>query len=178
MASAKVFLIPFLATSLFLVGCHMKHTSAAEGAPAAWGKESEGLRCAVSTVTNRWHEGAPAIVSVVFENRSDKKIEFQTIPSFDLSDAFWCPVELSSEGRSLDANARSPLSLDKGATLELRFDLSQLGWDESVSSAWPEEKLYSAVPPGSYKLRLDVQLTGGERPKWLRSNEVAVSIVE
>lgn len=178
MARAHGLLVPFLALPFFLVGCHMKHTSAAEGAAPAWGKETEGLRCAIRPVSNRWQQGTPAIVSVLLENCSDKKVEFHTIPSFDLSDSYWCPVDLTTKGRSLDANARSTISLEKGATLELKFDLSQLGWDESVSSAWPEENLYSEVPAGAYKLRLDIQLTAGERPKWLRSNEVPVTITE
>jgi hypothetical protein len=178
MAPANTLLVPFLAAAFALAGCSMKRTAAAEGGTPAWGNESEGLRCCVRPDGNRWRRGSPAIVGVVIQNRSGKKVEFQTVPSFDLGDEYWCPVALTTEGRPLEANARSKLSLEKGASLELQFDLSQLGWDESASSAWPEENFYELVPPGAYKLRLDVQLSADEHPKRLRSNEVEVRILK
>jgi hypothetical protein len=156
----------------------MKQSSAAEGPPPAWGKETEGLRCSLRVVSNRWRHGAPAIVAVTIQNRSAKKVTFKTIPSFDLGDEYWCPVDLTTEGRALNANAHSILSLEKGASLDLQFDVSQLGWDESVSSAWPAENLYELVPPGAYALRLGVELTPGDKPKYLRSNEVSVTLTK
>jgi len=38
--------------------------------------------------------------------------------------------------------------------------------------------LYSLVPPGQYKLRLDIEVVDGGMPNWIRSNEVEVAIIE
>jgi hypothetical protein len=171
----KVYFLPCLWIScFFLGGCQVKPTAAAESADPVWGPETLGLRCAIQVASERWRPGEPALVSVVIENRSGKHIEFKTIPSFEMNE-YWCPVDLR-EGRGLKANARAPLVLEKGASLHLTYDLSQLGWGEVIGAAWPAQQLFSLVSPGNFRLRLNIQLTDGQEPLQLDSNEVAVAI--
>jgi hypothetical protein len=174
--SAQMFLLPVFCLLLGLIGgCQMKQTAASEKLKVVWGKQAEGLRCALAVPNLRWQKGAPAIVTVTLENRSDRKIEVKSIPAFELGD-YWCPVDLRKDGHPLRANERCALALAPGASLTARYDLSQLGWDNTVSSAWPADSLYTLVSEGKYRLNLDIELTGGKEPKHVESNVMDVRI--
>jgi hypothetical protein len=174
--SAQMFLFPALCLPLGLIGgCQMNQTSASEKTTVVWGKQAEGLRCSLTVPNLRWQKGAPAIVLVTLENRSDRKIEVTCIPAFDLGD-YWCPVDLRKNGLPLGANERCALALAPGASLRGRYDLSQLGWDAAVSAAWPADSLYTLISEGKHRLHLDIELTGGKEPKHVKSNVVDVRI--
>jgi hypothetical protein len=174
--SALKYLLSVFCLPLGLIGgCQMKQTSASENTKVVWGRQAEGLRCALAVANPRWQKGAPAVVTVTLENRSGRKIEVTSIPAFQL-DNYWCPVDLRKDGRPLGANERCALALASGASLTARYDLSELGWDNTVSSAWPADSLYTLVSEGKYRLHLDIELTGGKEPKHVESNAVEVHI--
>ena len=87
---------------------------------------------------------------------------------------YWCPVNVVGDDHSLPANARSEISLEKDAQINLMIDISTLGWDSGFSSVWPSKNLYSIVPSGGYSLRLDVEIVDDSEPQWIRSNEIGV----
>ena len=65
-------------------------------------------------------------------------------------------------------------------------DVTMLGWERSGNAGWPRRKLFEAVPPGRYKLRLEVESARGEYKvvgrtkvpirRKTRSNEVEVTV--
>ena len=166
-----------LLSSVFIMGCQTTDESNDQDSSRVWGKPSNGLRCSIIVKTTHWSNGDPAIVSVTVENISEGKIDLKTIPAFTLNDMqYWCPVNIAGDDHSLPANARSNISLEKGAQIDSRIDISMLGWDRGISSIWPWENLYSIVPTGKYMLRLDIEIVDGSEPSWVRSNEVSVEI--
>jgi hypothetical protein len=117
------------------------------------------------------------MVSITVENISEGKVDLKTIPAFTLNEMqYWCPVDIAGDNYSLPANARSTISLEKGSQINSRIDISKLEWDQGISSIWPSKNLYSIVPTGKYKLRLDVEIVDGSESQWIRSNEVNVEI--
>lgn len=137
------------------------------------------IKCSIAVEETRWSKGDPVLVSVVVENVSGSKINLKTIPMFTLNETqYGCPVDIVGEEHTLPPNARSNISLERGALINSRIDISKLGWGLCISSIWPAHNLYSLVPPGRYKLRLDIEVVGGGEPKWIRSNEVEVDIGE
>ena len=107
------------------------------------------------------------------------KVDLRTIPAFRLNQSqYWCPADIGGADHTLPANARSTISLEKGASMNTRIDVSKLGWDRGISSIWPAQNLFSLVPPGRYSLRLDFEVVEGGGPEWIRSNEVEVAIRE
>ncbi len=170
-----VFLLLLL--SCFILGCQTERESITQDSRRSWGEPSNGLRCSIDIAETRWSKGKPVLVSVMVENVSGSKVELRTIPAFTLNESqYWCPVDIGGEEHTLPANARSTISLEKGASTNTRIDISKLGWDRGVSSIWPAQNLYSLVPPGQYSLRLDIEVVNGGEPKWIHSNEVEVAI--
>src|SRR5262249_31800984 len=108
---AQWFLWPMLVLPLALLrGCQMKSTAATEKTPLVWGNEVHGLRCSLTLPSNHWQNGAPVVVPVTLENRSDRKVELASIPAFELG-GYWCPVNLLKDGHGLAANERCRLVL-------------------------------------------------------------------
>ena len=100
------------------------------------------------------------------ENTSEDRVDLKTIPSFTLNEMqYWCPVNVVGDDYNLTANARSDISLERGDQINLVIDVSKLGWDSGVSSVWPSKNLYSVVPAGKYRLRLDVEIVDGSEPQ-------------
>jgi hypothetical protein len=137
------------------------------------------IKCSIAVEETRWSKGDPVLVSVIVENVSGSKVNLKTISSFTLNEMqYVCPVDIERGGQALPPNARSTISLEKDALMNLRIDISKLKWGMSVSSIWPEHSFYSLVPPGQYKLRMDIEVVDSGVPKWIRSNEIAVDISE
>lgn len=90
---------------------------------------------------------------------------------------FFCPVDIARGEYELTSNARSIINLDRDALIDTRIDISKLKWGMGPSATWPDNSFY-LVPPGWYKLRLDIEVVGGGLPEWIRSNEVEVDIGE
>ena len=169
-----------LLSSVFIMGCQTTDESDDQDSSRIWGEPANGLRCSIIVETTHWSNGDPAIVSVTVENISEGKIDLRTVPAFTLNDMqYWCPVNIAGDDRDdhrLPANSRSNISLEKGAQIYSRIDISMLGWDQGISSIWPWENLYSIVPTGKYMLRLDIEIVDGSEPSWVRSNEVSLEI--
>jgi hypothetical protein len=153
----------------------MKSTSASDNAVLVWGKEVDGLRCSLTVPANRWQEGSPVVVTVTLQNRSDRKRELDSIPSFEL-DGYWCPVNLMKNGHSLGANERCRVVLPKSGSLTARYDLSQIGWDAAGSSSWPAGALFTLVPTGKYQLHMDIEVPDRNQAKHIRSNAVEIRV--
>jgi len=171
--------IVFLLSSLscFILGCQAERESITQGSTSSWGEPSNGLRCSIDTTETRWSKGNPVLVSVTVENASGSKVDLRTIPAFTLNESqYWCPVDIRGEEHTLPANARSIISLEKGASMNTRIDISKLGWDRGISSIWPAQNLFSLVPPGRYSLRLDIEVVNGGGSKWIHSNQVELTI--
>jgi hypothetical protein len=173
----RILLIPLLLSG-FLLGCQPDREAIFQG--RIWGETSNGLRCSIAIEEIKWPKGSPALVSVIIENVSESKVNLETIPAFKLNEnkiEYWCPVDIAGEGHALPPNARSIISLEKAAFMDLRIDLSKLKWGMSLSAIWPENSFYP-ISPGRYKLSMDIEIVGGGLPEWIRSNEVEVSIGE
>jgi hypothetical protein len=170
-------LVFLLLSSGLIMGCQAKHESNIQDSGKRWGEPSNGLRCSIIVETTHWYNGDPTIVSVTIENVSEGKVDLKTIPAFTLNEMqYWCPANISGEDHSLPANACSIISLEKGAQTDSRIDISMLGWDQGISSIWPARSLYSIVPAGKYRLRLDIEVVDGNETQWIRSNEISVEI--
>jgi len=162
-----------------IIGCQTKYESNTQDSSKRWGEPSNGIRCSIIVESKHWSNGGPAIVSVTVENISEGKVDLKTIPAFTLNEMqYWCPVNIAGDDYNLPANARSNISLEKGAQINSMIDISKLGWDLGISSIWPSKNLYSIVPAGKYKLRLDIEIVDGSEPQWIRSNEISVEISE
>lgn len=82
--------------------------------------------------------------------------------------SYWARVELSSVPR-----LSAPLDLYPRGKVVTAIKLAELQWAEDRSGTSPEHLLGRAVPPGSYRLQLQVQDPQGG---WWRSNELQASI--
>ena len=137
------------------------------------------IKCSIALEEKCWSKGDPALVSVVVENVSEGKVNLKTIPSFTLNEMqFYCPTDIVRGEYALPPNAHSIISLERGALINSRIDISKLKWGMGVSSIWPDHSFYSLVPPGRYKLRMDIEVVDGGLPEWIRSNEIEVDIGE
>jgi hypothetical protein len=168
-----------LLSLVFILGCQTKHESNTQDSSKRWGEPSNGIRCSIATERTIWSNGEPAMISITVENISESKVDLKTIPAFTLNDMqYWCPVDIAGDDHDLLANARSNISLEKGSQINSMIDISKLKWDLGISSIWPSKDLYSIVPTGKYKLRLDIEVVDGSESQWIRSNEVSVEISE
>jgi hypothetical protein len=164
---------------ILILGCQSKHESDTQELSINWGEPSNGIRCAIIVEKPFWANGEPVMVSVIIENISEGKVSLKTIPAFMLNEMqYWCPVDIVGEDHRLPANARSVISLEKGAQINSRIDISKLGWDRGISSIWPSQDLYSLVPTGKYKLCLNIEVVESVETQWIRSKEVEVEIGE
>ena len=162
-----------------ILGCQTERESITQSPGRTWGQPSNGLRCSIALEKTRWSKGDPIPVSVLVENVSESRVDLKTIPAFILNEMqYWCPVDIVGENHTLPANARSIISLQPGTTTNSIVDISKLGWDRGISSIWPAQDLYSLVPPGFYKLRLDIEIVDGDNPGWIHSNEIKITIAE
>ena len=141
--------------SVLIPGCQTTDESNDQDTGKMWGEISNGIRCSIVVESINWSNGDPAVVSVTVENASEGRADLKTIPAFTLNEMqYWCPVNVVGDDYNLPANARSEISLEKGAQINLVIDISKLGWDSGFSSVWPSKNLYSIVPVGKYSLRL------------------------
>jgi len=161
---------------VFILGCQTERESVTQS--RTWGETSNGLRCSIAVEETCWSQGGPAIVSVIIENVSEGKVDLKTIPLFTLNEMqFLCPVDIVRGEYELPSNARSIINLGRDALIDARIDVSKLKWGMGPSATWPDNSFY-LVPPGRYKLRMDIEVAGGGLPEWIRSNEIEVDISE
>lgn len=87
-------------------------------------------------------------------------------------DRYWAPVDLAT-GRPYGANQPRRIALHPHAPLVATLSPASLLWQRQISSVWPDRKLQEVVPPGRYRLYLEVQGRGDLRA---RSNKVEVVV--
>lgn len=187
------FVMAFLAFFHGTPGFYGKGEELIQGSIRSWGQPAFGLRSSISVGKTPVLRGSPFIVSVTVENVSGTRVDLEAISAFHLSNSsktspestltfgsYWCPVNLAdrkSSGKGgLILASPSRLVMGKGASTSATMDLARHGWDKSTSSWWPARDFDSAVAPGEYMLRLDIQVGRGTDPKWIYSNEVKVVI--
>ncbi|MBZ5500107.1 MAG: hypothetical protein LAP85_27240 [Acidobacteriia bacterium] len=175
------------------LGLHGGGEKLIQGSIRSWGRPAFGLRSSISVEKMPASRGSPFIVSVIVENISGTRVDLKTISAFDLRNSsktspestltfgsYWCPVNLTDKnpaGKSgLILASPSQLVMEKGTSIRATMDLTRHGWDKSVSSFWPARDFDSVVGPGTYIIRLDIQVGSGDDPKWIRSNEVTAVI--
>lgn len=176
----KKWIPTLIAMSLFLsIACERESIINPE---RIWGEVSNGLRCSIEVDKHTLTTSAETSlqVSIAIQNVSGSKIEFETIPSFSLdilnNGEFWGPVDILRE-RPLPMNGRCDISLETGQTLMRIVDITQIGWDLSSSSIWPQKYLYDHITPGNYDLGLEIHITDQNVPEWIRSNEIEIRVV-
>jgi hypothetical protein len=124
-------------------------------------------------------QGDRAIVSVRIENVSGAPVALTVLPAFTLSDSvprYLALSDITGKDPEFGHNSRLALSLEKGASLSSEIDISSLYWALMIQSSTPTKHLYEVVPPGSYTLRLDIEVVGGGDVEWILSNEVGIII--
>jgi len=159
----------------------------------SWGKPACGLKVSIAVDKTHRSQGSSFVVSVVIANISGAGIDLGVIPAFKLGIAskasprstqafgdYWCPVNFNERkpGPKTGPIIASPsrLIMEKGASIRTTMDLTRHGWDKIISSWWPARDFDSVVGLGKYILRLDIQVNGSAEPKWVRSNEIGITI--
>lgn len=104
--------------------------------------------------------GEDITIEVVIKNASDQTVLLQTIPALLLSSQnlqLWSPLRLDAPA-NLIANERAQLQLNALEEKVLKYDLSQIKWDNQFSSVWPSKSLLSLISPGSYSVTYEIEL--------------------
>jgi hypothetical protein len=143
------------------------------------------IRCTIQVQDREWTPTAPAIVSGKVENLTEGSLEVRVQPTLYLSsktssaerDKYWAPVDLfrdaplPADTRPMDEKGEVvaikalPVELTfnkKGEAIDFRIDARHVLWEREISSVWPSRKLFAAVEPGSYDLRLVLETKSGD----------------
>jgi len=120
------------------------------------------------------------VVDIAVENVSASEVDLEVSSSFQLSGKkfYWAPVDILAKSKTPPINSRSTISLQKGARLSAKMDISKLGWDHPFSSVWPVREFSSFVPAAQYRLTLDLEVLDGAYPEHVVSNIIEVAITE
>jgi hypothetical protein len=131
---------------------------------------TDSIHCSIEVESEMWSQGKPIVVVVQLENISNSDIDLLGIYTFELRGdpptPYWSPVDIRS-GKPLQlvyedsgGGGRVPKSvihLGAGNTKSMRFDLSNLLWNQAHSSRWPHQSLFEVVPKGNYDLIFNVE---------------------
>lgn len=164
----------------FVAGCRKKADPVDERPHRVWGQACRGLRCSIILDEKEWSKDRPMIVSVAVENVSASEVNLEVSSSFQLSGkkSYWGPVDILGKSKTPPINPRSTISLQKGACLSAKIDISKLGWDHTFSSVWPVREFSSFIPAGQYTLTLDLEVLNGAYTEHIVSNIIEVAITE
>ena len=177
----RFLLLLFSLLLLVLFSCGEKSPADHGSSGRQWGQPSKGLRCSITLSKTRLMQGDKAVVSVRVENVSGGPVALTVLPAFTLSDSVprWLALaDITGKDPEFGHNSRLALSLDRSASLSSEIDISSLYWALMIQSSTPTKHLYEVVPPGTYTLRLDIEVVGGGATDWIRSNEVSITIGE
>jgi hypothetical protein len=164
--------------------------AAAVGAMRIWGgaaqklgnvdKQEYKVKCKIATPHPLWSLGSESpIVTVEIELQGNVKV--RALPALSLialpreagqrREEYWAPFSLN-DGKTTTEWATLTTAEGKGSfgARVLPFDLL---WARAKSSVWPSQRFLGTIPPGEYRLRL--QLDTGDDKRFL-SNEIKVSI--
>lgn len=173
-------LLPLCLLVLVLTACGGDSPVDHGSTERSWGEQSNGLRCSISLAKTRLVQGDKAMVSVRVENVSGAPVALTVLPAFTLSDIvprYLALSDITGKDPEFGHKSRLALSLEKGTSLSSEIDISSLYWALMIQSSTPTKHLYEIVPPGTYTLRLDIEVVNGG-DEWIRSNEVGITIGE
>jgi len=159
---------PFL-----LIGCNNQSLEHVPESETVWGETTYGLRCTIDVDKPTISKSDSLVVVVQLQNVSDKQINRKCIAAFTMADC-WCPVDLPGK----NVNPRELIFLEPGKFINFQADLSKLGWDRNESSIWPSRAFHQIVPSGNHEFQLQFELLGSAEPQWVRSNAVAITIID
>ena len=131
---------------------------------------ADSIRSSIEVEAETWSQGKPIVVVVQLENISNSDVDLLGIYTFELRGdpptPYWSPVDVLS-GKPLQlvyedsgGGGRVPkgaIHLAAGDTKSMRFDLSNLLWNQTLSSRWPHQSLFEVVPKGNYDLIFNVE---------------------
>lgn len=158
------------------------------------------IKTQISIESDKLTPQKPALVTIAIQNLSEEKIELRALASFELlrnseeaiardfavrGDSYWSPFDLITgkpkllvtnpemlkkgivEGRVIPAT----MELEGKGTKTMKVNLTELFWNASISSTWPYEDLFKAVPKGPYWLVFELENKGH-----IKSNRVDIVI--
>ena len=181
-------LLALLATGLTLAG------NAQQAGATSEQPQSLDVLCVLAVDRPLWQPGKPALISVRLENLTERDLEFEAVPVFNLSrrDNYWPPPPTDTddysaptnivenkpiETRKIGIDGMEPVPVKvrvaKNSVSVFQVDAAATHWQRTISSNWPNSSL-SIVPSGPYSLRLEFTISG----KLVRSNRVKVVIEE
>lgn len=131
---------------------------------------ADSIHCSIEVEAETWSRDKPIVVVVQLKNISDRDLDLLGIYSFELRGdpptPYWSPVDVLS-GKPLQlvyedsgGGGRVPkavIHLGAGDAKSMKFDLSNLLWNNSLSSRWPHQSLFEVVPKGDYDLIFNVE---------------------
>src|SRR6266404_4706453 len=138
----------------------------------------ENLISNVSVSQTEWHTDDPQ-PTVTLELAVAEDRELDILPSLHLqSEAqqkgqrreYWAPFDLTS-GRTTKES--QPTKIQHGSPRSFQAFPMKLKWAKVSSSVWPDASLPETVPPGKYRLRVDLTFKDG---RTVSSKEVTVTI--
>ena len=157
---------------------------------------ADSIHCLIEVETETWSQGKPVLVVVHVKNISAKDVNLVGIYTFELVGVppipYWSPVNILT-GKPLELEAevdgvgggRVPkrvIHLGAGETKVMRFDLSNLLWNTTVSSRWPYQKLFEVVSKGNcdliFKIETDHRVNADNIPDvtHIASNSVRIVV--
>lgn len=130
------------------------------------------ISCTLSSETQSWQPGKPAIVAIELKNDAGMAVDLDVVPYLDLysksgGGAYTSPVDIienhalgttrervaGGTAVSIKANPLH-LHLDKEASVDYKVDATKTRWDLVFSAKWPSLPLFKVVAPGIYNLTL------------------------
>ena len=124
------------------------------------------IQSSIETKTGTWSRETPLSVAVKMKNISNGPVDLLGIYSFQLIRVddppmvYWSPINildgtpLRLEGGKVPKGA---IHLEPHEIKQIDLDVTKLLWDRTISSVWPNQRLFDVVLKGNYDLILDVE---------------------
>ena len=149
------------------------------------------IQFSIQTERGTWTRESPLSVAVKIKNVSARPVDlvgaytFQLTGADEPSTAYWSPVNiLDGTPLKLDAGKvpKGVIHLQPHETKAISLDVTKLFWNRTLSSVWPNERLFEIVPKGNYDLIFDVETDEGKNPDnipivtHIASNKVRIAV--
>lgn len=134
-------------------------------------------------------KGEPFPVTIKIENISDKSFSLKTFPNIVLLKKGVARQHRGVEGsyRSIvylgsDSEFVKKKVLEKGEKIELKIDITDIGWGDASLSYFPGNNLFELVPQGKYELYTEMTSSKHENNinnrlfVQIQSNTIKVSV--
>jgi hypothetical protein len=147
--------------------------------PLDWGKPVRGLAVSIGTAENVWTSPNSTLVGVGFKNFSEEDFNLSLSGAFQLErvpssvespnrddelrkDRYWCPFNFLKPSESPLPYDLQNLELKAGEHKIVLVRLDRLNWEKVISSNWPYQTLFHAVPVGEYLLSFRLEIPSGK----------------